>query len=230
MATAQQIIVAGLAKSFHNRPDTLATSGTELVGVVQRELTGMFAVAARVNRDTISRRFPVGFDGVGWTRPSGIESIWLIRDSQNRDVVTVPYDELQAAEGDPAVTFLDGAYIPTGLPDGPSTGTLTFYAVRVPVALVDLSSPVDPAFPEQFNPILELRVAIYLAQKDKRVQDAAMFEAEWDKWFGLYVAHLEHHTTNLVRRTGIPRNGPTPALAVLKQLVMGGQADEKATP
>lgn len=227
MTTVADIIAGGLGRSYFNRADVLANESSELVSVIGQELFGLFLVAARVSPEYFGYRAIVGFSGTGWQQPSNLESVWLIQNPDGETVYAVSPHDVRAAEGSPSVMLLSGVYVPTNIGDGPDDGNLSIYGSRYAAGVTTVDSEIDPAWPIAFNPLLELRVTIYLAAKDRRADDVERFDGEWNSWFSKYVLHLEHHYANQVRRTRIPETASTPALAILKQMVTGG---EKATP
>ncbi len=209
MATVQEIIDQGFNRSFKNRPDTIATDATELVSVVDRLQKEMFAFAAEENPEYFgSALIVVGVGGV-WARPANAESIILIlTTSGSAEVVVVPIDQKDVEAGYVKAVYEWGRQFfgagNTGDPAG--TESLTFYYSDVPNTLTALGDSLDSRWPDRFKPIYELGVAAYLAVKDGRPDDAAMFEGERGRWVKLFQQHLQHATANLTRTNRIPRS------------------------
>lgn len=205
--TVQDILYAAYARSTQNMPGTLATESTELLSVVQRALDGCYAFAARINPTFFAETADVvGVAGV-WLRPELAESIFLIEEADSTEVAVVPYNDRTAEELMPSVFEFGQNFNKAGNASDPGdTDTLTFYYSKRPDTLTDLADTLDAMWREQFNELLVIEVAIYLATKDGAAQsrgtELEVFVAERLRWANRFAAHLEHSTANLRRRFG----------------------------
>jgi hypothetical protein len=205
--TVQMILNAAYSRSTQNNPGTIATESTELLAVVQRALDGCYAFAARINPTFFADTADVvGVAGV-WARPEAAESIFLIEEADGTEVAVVPYNDRTAEELMPSVyEFGQNFYKAGNTSDPGDTDTLTFYFASRPATLTALSDVLDAMWREQFNELLELEVAIYLATKDgageARNTELQVLAGERNRWANRMAAHLEHATANLRRRYG----------------------------
>jgi hypothetical protein len=225
--TPQDILEAAYAKSLKNRAGTIATETTELLQVVIRALRGLYAFAARINPAFFGDTATVA-EASGWPRPPGAESVFRIEfnASPNAEVVVVPFDDRTAEEGLPAVYSFGQYYQSAGNALDPTTEALDFYYAKRPDDPASVTATIDPLWVEQFNELLILEVAIYLAQKDLgesgRADELKVLMADRDRWLNLFVAHLEHETANERRRSGHVRRFNTNWMVPLNSLVAGG--------
>lgn len=209
--TVRQILDAAYAKSQKNRPGTIASESTELLQVVQRSLRGLFADAVNFNRKVYASRVQVVFDAAlgGWRRPSNAEAVVRIETPAGAWVREVPFDDKGAEALLPSVYSMGQVFYPAGNPNDPVAGNLVFFCSMRPRDLAGLegdpAGTLDPLWPEQFNEILILDVAIYLAVKDSnsgREGEIAALRGEREKWQARYEDFLAHETTTLTMRYG----------------------------
>jgi hypothetical protein len=204
MSTAREIIDAAYATSKLNQPGASASETGELLPFLNRSLRGLFAEGARVNRKIFGARFTQPFAGDHWPRPVGAEMI--LRIEQNGvEVVEVPFDQRRAEPGKPAVYALGQKYYPAGGGVDPTNGALVFFYSTRPSEVATLAGNIDPLWPSQFDSLLILDMARYLATKDggeKRAQELAAFTAEYEREHGRFVAWLEHESTVEVKSYG----------------------------
>lgn len=206
--TVTQILEAAYAKSTQNNPGTIATESVELLGVVQRVLDGCFAVAARVNPIHFAEQAVVAAPGAAtpYPRPASAESIFRIEKADGTVVAVVPYDDQEAESGWPSLyEYGQGFHVPSVLSDpDPSTDALTFYYAKRPDTLTGVTDTLDAMWNEQFNELIVLHVAKYLAQKDIGTQgrdgELSVLEGEINRWANRFVAFLEHSTSNTRKR------------------------------
>lgn len=220
--TVQQILDAAFAHSFQNRPNTIATSATELVGVVDRRLSELFAMVAPVNPTFFGTALQVTFSGSpgGWLIPVDAELVWRITKTNGSRIVTVPFDDL-AAEPLVAALTQRGAYLYTaGNTLDPTSGDIIFYYSRQSITLTALSDTLDVLWPEKYNSAIILIVAAYLAEKDNRPNEGAVWRDEGARWAAMLQQRAEQQMSVEVRRTGFPRKSLTkrtvPALGTSK--------------
>lgn len=221
--TARDIIVAAYARSSKNRPGSLATDATELLAVLARALRGLFAVGVKVNPEFFGASADVNFAGAGWKRPADAESVLRIEfQADKREVVVVPFSDRSAEPALPAVYRMGQTYRSAGNASDPVNETLTFhYAKRADVP-VNLDAAIDPLWPESYNELLISQVAIYLALKDGRADEAAALADERNNWLKLFVAFLQDETANERKRFAHVRQVNIDSLVAL--VSVGGAA------
>ncbi len=204
--TVQQILDMAYAKSMQNNPGIIATESVELLGVVQRMLDGCFAVAARVNPIMFAETADVTPAANAWARPADAESIFLVEKASGDVVAVVPYDDQSAESALPSIyEYGQAFYTARGMTDpDDTTDVLTFYYARRPDILTAVTDTLDAMWPEQFNELLALHVAKYLATKDSgtdgRTQELTVLTGEITAWANRYIAFLEHATSNTRKR------------------------------
>ena len=199
--TPQDILNAGLARSTKNKADVLATGGTEMLQFIIRSLRNKYAMAARVNPAFFGNTVAQAWNGTnGWNRPAGAESVFRI-EKAGAEVVVVPYDDKTVDALTPSVYAMGQTYRPAGNVNDPtSADTLTIYYSIRPSDPATLAATLDATWPEQFNELLALDVAIYLALKDGRAQEAQDLREAREQWLRLFIAFLEHETQQTRRR------------------------------
>jgi hypothetical protein len=229
--TPRDILLAAYAKSTKNKPGTIATESTELLQVVIRAQRGLYAFAARVNPTFFATYTDVTATSGAWARPQQAESIFRIERTNNTtggtgtagdEVVLVPFDDRKAESGLGAVYRIGQSFYPAGNTPDPTGGDLRFYYAKRPSDPADLNAALDALWTEQFNELLVLEVAIYLALKDGRGDEAAVLRADRDTWARLFIAFLEHSEANERRRFGHLRRFNTNTLLPIGSLLAGG--------
>jgi hypothetical protein len=223
--TPRQILHAAYAKSKKNQPGQIAAEQTELLEVVIRATRGLFAFGARINPTYFGASSSVVSSGGGWPRPSGAEVIFKIEQTISKaDVAVVPFDDRQAAGIlDPAV-YRYGQKYWIAVTNPLISLDLTFFYSKRPSDPANLDANLDALWTDQFNELLVLEVAIYLAIKDNRQEELAALAAQRDSWALLFAAHLEHETWGEIRRWGHQRLFNTEALVPTRLLLAGGTA------
>lgn len=220
--TVQAVLTGAYAHSAKNNPSKIATDATELLQVVIRATRGLYSFAARVNPFFFAvKTNVVGVAGV-WARPVAAESLFRIEDDSDDEVAVVPLDDKLAEPSMPAVyEFGQNFYTAGAVIDPDATDTLTFFYSKRPDSPADITANIDATWPEQFNELLMLEVAIYLALKDGRTEELSTLTAARDKEVQLYVAFLEHATVNVRRRWGSVQRFNTPTLVPLMSILAG---------
>jgi hypothetical protein len=219
----RDILQAAYAKSLKNRPGAIASESTELLQVVIRSMRGLYAFAARINPLFFAESAAVAFAAPGWPRPQNAEAVFRIEMPSGAECVVVPFDDRQAEPGMPAVYEFAQKYIPvTALAPNPQNGNLTFYYAKRPTDPADLDSAIDALWTEQFNELLILEVAIYLALKDGRVDEVGAYKLDRDRWANLFAAFLEHESMNERRRYGQVARFNVKSMMPIWSLLAGG--------
>lgn len=223
-STSLDILVAAYARSSKNIPGTIATEATELLALVGRAMTGLYAFAARINPCFFADQSTISFAAPGWRRPEAAESVFRIETPAGAEVVVVPYFDRKAEEGLPAVYRLGQVYRSAGNVLDPINGDLTFFYAKRPEHPLSLNDPLDDLWVESYNALLVDEVAIYLALKDGRNEELGELKASRDSWAQLFAAFLEHETANERRRYGIVQRFTTNSVIPIGSLLAGGSA------
>lgn len=199
----RDIIEAAYAKSLKNRPGAIASESGELLQLVIRSMRGLYAFAARINPLFFAESAVVAQAAGAWPRPQNAEAVFRIETGAGVEVVVVPFDDRRAEPGIGAVYEFGQKYMPAsaGAPD-PGNVPLTFYYAKRPTDPANLDATIDAMWTEQFNELLILEVAIYLALKDGRADEVGALKADRDRWANLFAAFLEHESMNERRRFG----------------------------
>lgn len=200
--TPQDIIDAAYGRSLQNQPGQIATESTELLNLVNRSLRGIYAFAARINPTFFAEKATVAHDGTGWPRPEAAESIFRLEmAADGSEIAVVPYDDKQAEEGMPSVYRFGQTFFTVGGADDPAgTDDIDFFYAKRPQDPGGLNQTLDPHWAEQFNELLVLEVAIYLAIKDDRGGEMTALVNERNRWARRLAMFLEHETANERRR------------------------------
>lgn len=204
--TVQDIIDGAMAKSTKNQPGTVGTDAIELKNEVQRILQGAFAVAAVVN----PTRFGITEDIVGvaglWARPEAAEAIVRIESATFVEVVVVPYDDRLADDPKPSLYEFGGGFRADPAQTAPpgDADTLTFWYSKRPDQPQpdDETGTLDGVWPDAYNEILMLQLAIYLSRKDGREEEVQGYLPDRNGWLQRYVSWLQRGTANERRRFG----------------------------
>lgn len=201
--TPQMILDGAYAKSLKNRPGAIASESGELLQLVIRSMRGLYAFAARINPLFFAESAAVNFAAPGWPRPQNAEAIFRIETAAGVEVVVVPFDDRNAEPGIGAVYEFGQVYRPaSALAPNPQNGALTFFYSKRPTDPANLAATLDAMWTEQFNELLILEVAIYLALKDGRGDEVGAYKSDRDRWANLFAAFLEHESMNERRRYG----------------------------
>lgn len=204
--TVQQLLDAAYAKSTKNRPGTIATEATELLQTVVRIIRGVYSFAAEVNPVHFSAKSAVIGVGSVWARPEPAEAILRIETAAGAEVAVVPFDDRLAADPKPSLyEFAGGFTADPGQTAAPgATDTLTFWFSKRPndPTPFNLAGVIDPDWQEDYNELLILEIAIYLALKDGRFDEVEVLKLDRNVWAQRFGAYLQHATANLQRRFG----------------------------
>ena len=169
---------------------------------------------------------------VGWARPANAESVWRIEadtgtvptTDTGTEVCVVPFDDKTAESGKPSVYEFGQQFYGAGNSLDPTSGTLQFFYSRRPTDPANLGATLDSSWLEQFNEILILEVAAYLALKDGRGDEYQALNADKASWVKQYIMFLEHATANERRRFAHVRRINTQTLVPLASFLAGPAA------
>ena len=225
MRQCQEIINAAYARQKQASQGEDADEDNELRPLLEDIVGTFFGIGARINPAWFSETEVVAWDaGIsGWTRPSAAEMVHWIEDENGAEVIRVPRDDQGAEPGRPTVYRMGGAYYPTGLALGPAaTEDLTFIFAKRPDAIAELTTDIDPLWPEGHESLLALELGIYVALKDRRPQDAEQLVQQRDRQLMRLLAFLEHEDVGERSRTGNSVRFKQKSIVPIASLLMGG--------
>lgn len=200
--TLKQLIEAAYSRSTFNDPDKLATD-KELAGVIDRRFKEVYSIAAGINPYYFGTTADVvGVAGV-WDRPTAAELVAHIEKTDGTEVAVVPFED-KGAELPPAVYSFGRKYYRTADSSATltATDTLRFFYSKRPATMSAATDQLDAEWPEQFNDLIVLHVARYLAVKDQRVEEVQLFESELQSLLQSFQRHLMHENYAMVARYG----------------------------
>jgi hypothetical protein len=138
-----------------------------------------------------------------------------------------PFDK-NAESGKPAIYRMAKAYYATGNTSdpNPASDALTFWYSRRPTDPASLTGTIDSMWEEQFNELLILEVAMYLALKDSgttgRDVELMGLRLSRDENLRLFIMFLEHETARVAHRFGHIRRFVSESMVPLNDLMVGG--------
>lgn len=217
--TPEDVITAARLRSIKY---TTATDATELFDVVNLAFGGIYSVAAKVNPYFFGDTLVVAKTGGYWERPPRAASIIRLELTAvgGTEVAVVDLGDKQAEQGMPAVYRFGQRYFSAGNANDPVAQDLVFWYARLPTVPVAVDDPLDPAWVEDFNPLLIEEVAIYLSLKDRRLDELGDLKAQRDAWLRRFVDFLYYETANVTKRHSIVKRV---AIEELLPLLAGGQ-------
>lgn len=228
--TPQLIATWAFAKSKENLPEDIVNSSDDLLQFVIRAQRGLWALAARINPGFFAESAAVAFASGGWARPVTAESIFRIENPSNVEVIRVDMDQRAADPSRPAVYRWGQKYFTAGNAADPTSGNLTFFYSKRPTTPASITSILDPLWEgaEQFNELLALETAMYIALQDGRLDEVERLRLERDYWVKLYVAFLEHEDVGVVRNYDVIKRFNTNTRVPLMSLLAGGPPIQEA--
>jgi hypothetical protein len=205
--TPNDLIVAALATSAKNRPDYLATKGSELLALVNRLVDALFLIGSRVNPEFFGASAPVAHDGTGWPRPTDALVVYLLERQSDLEEIGVvgPRDRSQALA--PYVYELGGRWLAGAAQAGqlvPSDEVVAWYSRR-PTAPSVVTDALDGQWPEVCNPLLVSLVAHYLARKDNRTEELPDLVREIQAGLAQFCHRVQNSAWQRADRFAAPR-------------------------
>lgn len=190
----------------------VATSEPEMLGVLSRLFAGYYGVAAAGNPSLMGTRAIVPWNVGGyWVVPDDQYVLYEMKWSTAK-VRVVPFDQLTANAGEPSVYRLGNKYYPAGNAADPTGVALTFIYQPVPPVFASASSEPGDEWPDQFDEMVIVDLATYLAEKDARPEDLQSLASESAKWRGLYADWLGIADANTIRQFSVPTQVATPSV------------------
>lgn len=181
MRTFEEIVTRALNLSKRTQVDVSATD-EELVDVLNGRLQQAFDVGRQANPWAFMEISDVDYTAPGWVRPDKAQMVLRIELGANREeVAVVPFDQQNIEPAMKSVYRVGMHYEPVQregwVPEGQS---LRFFYSRLANDFVapDPQAELDPLYPRGHERLLALGVAVYLAKKDGRFDDAQAIEAE----------------------------------------------------
>lgn len=218
--------------SLRNRREAIANEPTEMTLVVNRLLTDAFLDAAAINPERFGLADDVAFLVApvgGWPRPARALSVYRVEGISGSTVPTmanfteisvVSERDLDADRWKPVIYERGGVFYPGRSALSPTGGSLRFLYARRPVLLAADSNPsateIDAGFPDEMVPLIVYGLALYLAQKDTRLDEANLLQQQYEQWRTLWQRYLEQGTV-ATRYRWAPRTATTTATKVLTQ-------------
>lgn len=215
MSTPTDIIVAALGYNKKNDPASITTRSAEYFEVVMRAMRGLYLFAAKVNPEFFGAQAQVNFTAGApgyWARPAAAVSVWRIENSIPREVIVVPRSQLTADVGRPAVWRLGQKYYGAGNPLDPTTGSLAFFYSQRATKPATVDTAFDASWPTDFDPLMVLEAAMYLAINDERIDEATRLMHDRDQWAMQFATFLDIEQANVVYQYGSTRNYNIPDL------------------
>lgn len=225
-ATCEQLITAAYSRSSWNDPDKLATN-SELIGVIDRRMKQIYSMAARANPlyfGTISSSVAPTTDSASvysWARPSDAELIFRVEAgtaigtpgttiTTGTEISVVPFEDKQA-ELAPRIYEFGQRYYTAGLTGDPvaaatNAHSLTFYYSKRHRDLTTLNNSttgtLESQWPSQFDDLIVLHIAKYLATKDNRDGEVQLLATEEAALLDGFFKHLQHENYAMKSRWG----------------------------
>lgn len=192
-ATVQTIVDGGVAHSTVSDPNRLYTTA-EIVRVVNDYQRKYMARANALNPHRFKSASLLAAPGAGlpWTITVLFSDLVHLEKSDGTEVRIV--DEQDSKSEVPPRVRVEARNLLFTIGDSadpdPVSDQLKLWYAPIPVELTSLASNLDDRFPEQYNRILMLEVAMYLALKDGRIEEAASFQGQLDAWVDTFDREL----------------------------------------
>jgi len=210
MATnCRDLIEAAYSRSTFNDPEKLATR-SELIGVIDRRMKQLYSVIARENPTYFGTVDEIDSTNGTWPRPSSppAELVHRVEKSDGQQVHITSFED-RTGEQPPAIYQYGQVYRTVGRTNDPiNNDSLTFYYSKRHPDLDpekpwdDQDNTLDPMWPEQFNDLVVLHVARYLATKDGRSEEIQVLAAEEQALMEVLFNHLRVENYGMTARWG----------------------------
>lgn len=220
MSTPRDIILAAMGYSLKNNPNTIDARAVEFLDVVFDALSGLYSFAAEINPEYFAEKVNVNFAGSGWARPTKAEAVWRIEDANAKEVIIVPPWQRDADKARAAVYRLGQTFYSAGNTLDPVAGTLTFWYSLRATKPGSLDTAFDASWDTDFDGLLAVETAIYLAIQDGRGEEIQGLTTTRDRRAQSFAGFLQHETVNVVATRGNTRNINVPTL--IKTFLAGG--------
>lgn len=206
-----------MARSYRNRGTVLAPDVPELVDALNLIFQERYGQASGLNPAVFLKTAVLAWTGANWVIPADCDTMVKMTKASGEEVFVVAIDNLTAEPTEAAVYRQGRAYFPAGNPNDPVNQPLIAYYDQIPAALVDDTSVPDAAWPQQFDTMIVLDLALWLAMKDGRTDDLQALTPEHGRWDGQYQEWLERESLGLIRQFAKAATSP----AVVSAKVVG---------
>lgn len=221
MSTPAEIFRGAYGRSKKNQPQEIASEETELLDLLTQALRGLFIFGTRLNPTFFGTEDTVSISSGAWPLPADVEHLFRVEASGSK-VEVVPFEDRGIAAPEPAVYHLGGELHPAGNDNDPTSGDLLLIYAKQAEAPAGVDADLDSFWPEAYDELLELEVAIYLALKDGRNQEVQTLQADRDRWALRFAAHVEHYAPTTTDRFGAGGGIQTESQVPLGDLLAGG--------
>lgn len=214
MLTATDYITRAIARSYRNRGEVLAADAPELLDALTLLFAERYAQASGYNTAVFLAQAALAWDTDGWQIPADCDTIVLLQTPTGVTVNVVAIDNLAAEPSEPAIYRLGRRYRPAGNPNDPTGVNLVLWYTQQPAAFTLVTDTPGEAWPQQFDTMIVVDLAVWLAIKDARSDDVAALEPEQSRWNGQYIEWLQRESLGLIRQW--PRFATPPAITLAK--------------
>ncbi len=191
MRTFGEIKKAAYNCSSRSQEDRSATD-EELLNVLNSRIARAFTEGHAINPWAFLAQVAVKSNGQVWARPT--DAAVVLRIEQNdepKEVAVVPFDQQNIERGLPSVYRMGNQYWPV-LRNPRLSGSLNFWYAKAPTAMPSgPKAEIDPLYPHGHERRLVLELAIYMANKDGRAEDAALLKQELEMEVQRFVQALK---------------------------------------
>lgn len=202
MSTGQEIFNGAVAKSTQNEPNAFGSA--EIIRRINDRLDGLFLVGTRVNPGFFGITDGVAESAGTWARnPLAITIERIEQNSDGAEVVVVPFNDRQAEPSKLSVYEWGQVFTAITTNAGTPSGTLDFFTATGPTPIAALATALDSRFPETFDELLVLELAIDFAIKDGRIdEEGVALIPDRNAWLQRWIDFLLTATANVRRRYG----------------------------
>jgi hypothetical protein len=198
--TAQDYINKAIARSYRNRGEVLAPEGAEMLVQLGDLFVEYYLFATGLNPAVFATTTALSWNGTGWDIPANCDTMIQLRTQAGTPITVVAVDNLDAEPTRPCVYRLGRHYFPAGLPSDPgATGIVAFYTL-IPEPFASLAASPGAEWPAQYDTMVVVDLAMWLAAKDGRTDDVAEMLPLQQKWAGRYTEWCSRESLDLVRQ------------------------------
>lgn len=210
---AQDYITRAIARSYRNRGEVLAPQVPELLDALTLLFTQRYAQASGLNPAVFLKRAVLNWVADGWTIPADCDTMVLMRVNSGAQVFVVAIDNLDAEPTEAAVYRMGRRYLPAGNPVDPVNVPLVAFYTQIPAAFAAVDQAPGPEWPQQFDTMVVVDLAVWMATKDGRADDLQALAPEQGAWDAKYREWLQRESLGLVRQFAKQAIAPSVGLA-----------------
>ncbi len=215
---ANDYIAQAIAQSYDNRPTVLTAEDPELLVQLSLLFQGYYRIAAKENPGALATNAVLTWNSTGWTIPADVDTTIRLERTNGVEVVVVPLEDRAAEPSVGAVYRLGRRYLPAGNSNDPSSLNLVIYYASIGPTFTAGTDEPGAEWPVQFDMMVVLDLAAYMARKDGRAQDYDALMAGNSSlpgvmsWRADFMRWCQTPDLNIRRRFGAPTVVPTPAV------------------